>query len=184
MGSIPKPRCDSCQPRVRWAVTGRSAFERRFLARTHYLPKLTATRIDTSILFAARCCRRFAQARTSRLPLMPLWRASLSRAIKQRWVFRAAKDTRIAGQVACRSVVEPRRWGQLASEFLALSADHLEHTDQAGVVAMARAKTVAVLLPGAFYFIRETTKPPVELFRAQRRETLHSPPIATPAARR
>src|SRR5262249_8030151 len=54
----------------------------------------------------------------------------------------------------------------LASEFSALSADHLEHTDQAGVAAMARAGTVAVLLPGAFYFIRETTKPPVELLRA------------------
>jgi len=54
----------------------------------------------------------------------------------------------------------------LASEFSALSADHLEHTDHAGVADMARAGTVAVLLPGAFYFIRETTKPPVELFRA------------------
>jgi imidazolonepropionase len=54
----------------------------------------------------------------------------------------------------------------LAAEFAALSADHLEHTDQAGVAAMARAGTVAVLLPGAFYFLRETTKPPVELFRA------------------
>jgi imidazolonepropionase len=54
----------------------------------------------------------------------------------------------------------------LAAEFSALSADHLEHTDEAGVVAMARANTVAVLLPGAFYFIRETMKPPVELFRA------------------
>jgi imidazolonepropionase len=54
----------------------------------------------------------------------------------------------------------------LASEFSALSADHLEHTDEAGVAAMARAGTVAVLLPGAFYFIRETRKPPVELFRA------------------
>jgi imidazolonepropionase len=54
----------------------------------------------------------------------------------------------------------------LAANFSALSADHLEHTDEAGVAAMARAGTVAVLLPGAFYFIRETTKPPVELFRA------------------
>jgi imidazolonepropionase len=44
----------------------------------------------------------------------------------------------------------------LASEFSALSADHLEHTDPAGVAAMARAGPVAVLLPGAFYFIRET----------------------------
>ena len=54
----------------------------------------------------------------------------------------------------------------LAAEFSALSADHLEHTSEAGVAAMARAGTVAVLLPGAFYFIRETKKPPVELFRA------------------
>src|SRR5436190_5780494 len=54
----------------------------------------------------------------------------------------------------------------LAAEFSALSADHLEHTDEAGAAAMARVGTVAVLLPGAFYFIRETTKPPVELFRA------------------
>jgi imidazolonepropionase len=53
----------------------------------------------------------------------------------------------------------------LAAKFFALSADHLEHTDDAGVAAMARAGTVAVLLPGAFYFIRETQKPPVELFR-------------------
>lgn len=54
----------------------------------------------------------------------------------------------------------------LAARFSALSADHLEHTDEAGVAAMARAGSVAVLLPGAFYFIRETMKPPVELFRA------------------
>jgi imidazolonepropionase len=53
----------------------------------------------------------------------------------------------------------------LAAQFGALSADHLEHTDRDGVAAMARAGTVAVLLPGAFYFLRETTKPPVELFR-------------------
>jgi imidazolonepropionase len=53
----------------------------------------------------------------------------------------------------------------LAAGFGALSADHLEHTDEAGVAAMARAGTVAVLLPGAFYFIRETQRPPIDLFR-------------------
>jgi imidazolonepropionase len=56
----------------------------------------------------------------------------------------------------------------LAAQFSALSADHLEHTDAAGVAAMAQAGTVAVLLPGAFYFIRETHKPPVELLREHR----------------
>ncbi|MEH2487298.1 imidazolonepropionase [Bradyrhizobium sp. AZCC 2230] len=53
----------------------------------------------------------------------------------------------------------------LAAKFSALSADHLEHTDEAGAAAMAKAGTAAVLLPGAYYFIRETQKPPVEGFR-------------------
>lgn len=53
----------------------------------------------------------------------------------------------------------------LAARHGALSADHLEHTDEAGAAAMAAAGTVAVLLPGAFYFIRETKLPPVDLFR-------------------
>ena len=53
----------------------------------------------------------------------------------------------------------------LAAEFGALSADHLEHADEGGVEAMARAGTVAVLLPGAFYFLRETRLPPVDALR-------------------
>lgn len=53
----------------------------------------------------------------------------------------------------------------LAASYGALSADHLEYTDDEGAAAMAKAGSVAVLLPGAFYFIRETKKPPVELFR-------------------
>ncbi len=53
----------------------------------------------------------------------------------------------------------------LAARFAALSADHLEYTDEAGAEAMAKAGTIAVLLPGAYYFIRETQAPPVEAFR-------------------
>ena len=53
----------------------------------------------------------------------------------------------------------------LAARFEALSADHLEFTDEAGATAMAKAGTVAALLPGAFYFLRETQRPPVDLFR-------------------
>jgi len=53
----------------------------------------------------------------------------------------------------------------LAAEFGALSADHLEHVDEAGVAAMARAGTVAVLLPGAYYFLRDSTPPPIALLR-------------------
>ena len=53
----------------------------------------------------------------------------------------------------------------LAAGFNALSADHLEHTDDAGAAAMAAAGTVAVLLPGAFYSLRETQVPPVAALR-------------------
>lgn len=60
----------------------------------------------------------------------------------------------------------------LAASYGALSADHLEYTDEAGVRAMAGSGSVAVLLPGAFYAINESRKPPVELFRK------HNVPIA------
>ncbi|HEV2554055.1 MAG TPA: imidazolonepropionase [Bosea sp. (in: a-proteobacteria)] len=53
----------------------------------------------------------------------------------------------------------------LAAGMGALSADHLEYLDEAGVIAMAKAGTVAVVLPGAFYFLRETQKPPIALLR-------------------
>ena len=54
---------------------------------------------------------------------------------------------------------------RLAAEHGALSADHLEYADEEGVAAMARADTVAVLLPGAFYFLRERQLPPVDALR-------------------
>lgn len=54
----------------------------------------------------------------------------------------------------------------LAAHYGALSADHLEYLDDPGVAAMAKAGTVAVLLPGAFYFVRETRLPPIAALRA------------------
>ena len=60
----------------------------------------------------------------------------------------------------------------MAAEYGALSADHLEHADEAGITAMAGAGMVAVLLPGAFYALSETKKPPVDLLRK------HSVPMA------
>ena len=54
----------------------------------------------------------------------------------------------------------------LAAQFGALSADHLEHLDAAGIAAMKAAGTVAVLLPGAYYFTRETHLPPIAGLRA------------------
>jgi imidazolonepropionase len=54
----------------------------------------------------------------------------------------------------------------LAAQYQALSCDHLEHLSDAGVQALAGAGTVAVLLPGAFYFLRETKVPPIAALRA------------------
>jgi len=55
---------------------------------------------------------------------------------------------------------------KLAANYDALSADHIEYLDQDGVDAMAKAGTVAVILPGAFYTLRETQAPPIDLLRA------------------
>lgn len=54
---------------------------------------------------------------------------------------------------------------RLAAGYGALSADHLEHTDEDGVIALTKAGTVAVVLPGAYYTLRETQAPPIALFR-------------------
>jgi imidazolonepropionase len=54
---------------------------------------------------------------------------------------------------------------ELAAGLGALSADHLEYLDEAGAKAMARSGTVAVLLPGAFYYLGETRRPPIDLLR-------------------
>ena len=59
-----------------------------------------------------------------------------------------------------------------AARYGALSADHIEYLDEAGVRAMAEAGTVAVLLPGAFHVLRETKLPPIEALRA------HAVPMA------
>ncbi|HAT3901756.1 TPA: imidazolonepropionase [Citrobacter koseri] len=54
---------------------------------------------------------------------------------------------------------------QLVGRYQGLSADHIEYLDEAGVAAMSRSGTVGVLLPGAFYFLKETQRPPVALLR-------------------
>jgi imidazolonepropionase len=82
-----------------------------------------------------------------------------------RRVFEAAQQhgLRVKGHVEQLSNLQG---AALVAEFGGLSADHIEYLDDAGVEAMRVAGTVAVLLPGAFYFLRETRKPPVELLRA------------------
>ncbi len=95
---------------------------------------------------------------------MRSWKASPSAAGQTARVFEVAK--RLGLPVKLHADQLSNLGGaNLAARYGALSADHLEYTDDAGAAAMAKAGTVAVLLPGAFYFIRETQKPPVELFR-------------------
>ncbi len=57
---------------------------------------------------------------------------------------------------------------KLVASYGALSADHIEYLDEDGVKAMAEAGTVAVILPGAFYTLRETQAPPIDLLRKHR----------------
>ncbi|WP_243403664.1 imidazolonepropionase [Shimia abyssi] len=57
---------------------------------------------------------------------------------------------------------------KLAASYGALSADHIEYLDEQGVKAMAKAGTTAVILPGAFYTLRETQQPPIDLLRLNR----------------
>ncbi|WP_058481922.1 imidazolonepropionase [Legionella waltersii] len=54
---------------------------------------------------------------------------------------------------------------RLAAEYKALSCDHLEFLDEQGAMALSKANAVAVLLPGAYYFLKEKQKPPIELLR-------------------
>ena len=79
-------------------------------------------------------------------------------------VFEAAKAHGLPVKLHAEQLTN-QKGTALAARYGAQSADHLEHLDEEGVGALAKAGTVAVLLPGAFYFVRETKKPPVELLR-------------------
>lgn len=82
-----------------------------------------------------------------------------------RRVFEAARARGLAVKLHAEQLSD-QGGAALAAEFGALSCDHLEHLSAAGVAAMAKAGTVAVLLPGAYYFLRETKLPPVAALRA------------------
>jgi imidazolonepropionase len=79
-------------------------------------------------------------------------------------VFTAARANGLAVRLHAEQLSN-QNGAALAARYKALSADHLEHLDAAGARAMAAAGTVAVLLPGAFYALQETRKPPVQLLR-------------------
>jgi imidazolonepropionase len=80
-------------------------------------------------------------------------------------VFEAARQHGLPVKLHAEQLSD-QRGAELVARFGGLSADHLEHLTQAGIDAMATAGTVAVLLPGAYYFLRDTTPPPVAAMRA------------------
>ena len=82
-----------------------------------------------------------------------------------RRVFEVAKALRLPVKLHAEQLSD-QQGAALAAEFNALSCDHLEYVSDAGVAAMAASGTVAVLLPGAYYFLRETQLPPVAALRA------------------
>lgn len=82
-----------------------------------------------------------------------------------RRVFEVAKSLGLPVKLHAEQLSD-QNGAALAAEFSALSCDHLEYLSDAGVAAMASADTIAVLLPGAYYFLRETKLPPVESLRA------------------
>ena len=81
-----------------------------------------------------------------------------------RRVFERAKNLGIPVKLHADQLSDMKA-AALCAEFSGLSADHLEYTDEAAIIAMKQAGTVAVLLPGSFHCLRETKLPPMELFR-------------------
>ena len=79
-------------------------------------------------------------------------------------VFKAAKAHELPIKLHAEQITN-QNGAALAARYHALSADHLEQLDENGVKAMAENGTVAVLLPGAFYFLRDDTVPPIKLLR-------------------
>jgi imidazolonepropionase len=79
-------------------------------------------------------------------------------------VFKAARELGLPVKLHAEQLSDSGG-AQLAARYSALSCDHLEWLSEAGAAAMAKSGSVAVLLPGAFYFLRDTHLPPVELLR-------------------
>ncbi len=84
--------------------------------------------------------------------------------VETRMLFDSARQLNLPVKLHAEQLSD-QRGAALAAEYQALSADHLEYVSEHSVRAMAETGVVAVLLPGAFYYLRETKQPPVDLFR-------------------
>ena len=112
--------------------------------------------------------------RLKTVPMVLLFTAGLALLVTRaetRRVFARAQELHLPVKLHAEQLSD-QGGATLVAEYRGLSADHLEHLGAAGVQAMAAAGTVAVLLPGAFYALRETQAPPIALLRE------HGVPIA------
>jgi imidazolonepropionase len=130
----------------------------------HALPPEYAGRADDYIDFV--CARVLPEAaRLGLADAVDVFHESIGfDAAQAERVYRAAKSAGLPVKVHAEQL-NLCGAAALGARYHALSADHLEHLDEAGVRAMAAAGTVAVLLPGAFYFLRDERVPPVDLLR-------------------
>ncbi len=147
------------------AVQTRGIDVRTTFLGAHALPPEFAGRADDYI---ASVCEEMlpALARAGLVDAVDAFCENIGFSLEQtRRVFAAAKALGLPVKLHAEQLSN-QHGAALAAEFSALSADHLEHIDEAGIRAMAASGTVAVLLPGAFYFLRETRVPSVDLLRA------------------
>ncbi len=137
------------------------------LLAAHVLPAEFAGRADEYIDFVCGEMIPAARAMEAADAVDAFCETIAFSAAQTRRVFAAARQSGFAVKLHADQLTDLDGAG-LAAEFGALSADHLEHTNERGVAAMARAGTVAVLLPGAFYTLRDTRVPPIAALRAHR----------------
>ena len=137
------------------------------LLAAHALPAEFARRPDDYIDFICREMIPAARS-TKAADAVDAFCETIAFSVAQtRRVFATARENGFAVKLHADQLTDSDGAG-LAAEFGALSADHLEHTNERGVAAMASAGTVAVLLPGAFYTLRDTRVPPIAALRAHR----------------
>ncbi|MFO1187566.1 MAG: imidazolonepropionase [Alphaproteobacteria bacterium] len=136
---------------------------RTFLGAHTIPPEHRASRADYVEALCARMIPEVAAARLAEAVDVYCETIAFTRE-ETRTIFEAARKAGLRVKIHAGQLSD-MRGAELVAEFGALSADHLEHLSEAGAAAMAKAATVAVLLPGAFYFLRETHAPPVDLLR-------------------
>ncbi|MGH8050854.1 MAG: imidazolonepropionase [Arenimonas sp.] len=129
----------------------------------HALPPEFAGRSDEYVAAVCDWMQRLHQEKL--IDAVDAYCEKIAFSVEQtRRVFECAKNLGLPVKLHADQLSDMKA-AALCAEFAGLSADHLEYTDEAAVIAMKQANTVAVLLPGSFHCLRETKLPPIALFR-------------------